>query len=104
MRKQTKYRSVWTEVDGIKFQSKKEARRYTVLNLMEKQGYINNLRRQVPYELNEGGSFSYVYKADFVYEQSDVTYVEDSKGFITREFRKKMKLMKSIYNIDIKLS
>lgn len=100
----SKYRAQRTEVDGITFASKKEATRYTVLKLMEKQGYIQQLRLQVPYDLNEGGTFRYRYIADFVYLQAGIEYVEDVKGYITREFKKKMKLMKQIHGIDIKLT
>lgn len=100
--KQHKYRAVRTVVDGISFPSKKEAARYVVLKRQELMGFISNLRRQVRYELNEGGNFKYAYFADFVYEQAGITYVEDSKGYRTREYKKKAKLMLKIYGITIK--
>jgi hypothetical protein len=58
---------------------------------------------QVPYELNEGGTFSYKYVADFVYTDTHTgdTIIEDVKGFRTREYLKKKKLMKKVYEIDI---
>ena len=47
----SKYNSRKTTVDGITFDSKKEARRYLVLKQMEQDGEIKNLRLQVPVEL-----------------------------------------------------
>jgi hypothetical protein len=47
----SKYNSRKTTVDGITFDSKKEARRYLVLKKMEQDGEIKNLRLQVPVEL-----------------------------------------------------
>lgn len=99
-----KFRAIPTTIDGIKFASKKEAARYGVLKMLERGGHITNLRLQVPYELNEGGTFKYTYRADFVYEERGKTIVEDVKGFITATFKKKMKLMKKIHGIDIKLT
>jgi len=100
--KQHKFKAQRTEIDGIKFASKKEANRYVILKLMDKQGYIRNLRLQVPYDLNPGGAFKYRYFADFVYEQGNDTIVEDCKGYLTREYKKKRALMLKIHNIKIK--
>ena len=48
----SKYYSVKTRaLDGTVFDSKKEARRYDQLCLMQKAGEITELRLQVPYEL-----------------------------------------------------
>lgn len=47
----SKYHSKKTEVDGILFDSKKEAQRYQQLKLMEKAGILCDLKRQVKYEL-----------------------------------------------------
>ena len=46
-----KYHAVKTQVDGIIFDSMKEAVRWQELKLLEKAGKIANLERQVPYEL-----------------------------------------------------
>lgn len=100
----SKYGNQKQEVDGILFDSAREAKRYKELMLLLKAGVIGLLRRQVPYELNEGGSHSLKYIADFVYVESETgeTVVEDSKGFRTREYIKKRKLMLKIHNIKIK--
>ncbi len=47
----SKYKAVRTEVDGIKFASKKEARRYGELLLLQRAGEISNLELQVPFLL-----------------------------------------------------
>ena len=46
-----KYRNIKTEVDGIKFDSKREAQRYQELKLLEKGGVISNLELQPKFEL-----------------------------------------------------
>lgn len=43
-----KYRNNKVEYDGIIFDSKKEAKRYAELKLLERTGRIKELRRQVP--------------------------------------------------------
>lgn len=102
-KKRSKYGNKKTEVDGIRFDSEREAKRYKQLLLLQKAGEIGLLRRQVDYELNEGGTHSLKYRADFVYMTKDgVEVVEDSKGCRTREYLKKRRLMKSIYGIEIK--
>lgn len=91
-----------TEVNGITFDSRKEAKRYKELLLLLKAGEIGLLELQVPYQLNEGGTHSLKYIADFVYVRKDGTkVVEDCKGFRTREYIKKRKLMLKIHNIKI---
>lgn len=90
-------------VDGIRFDSAKEVARYGELKLLLKAGKIGLLERQVPYELNEGGAFSYKYVADFVYRLSDtgLQVVEDCKGYRTREYKKKKRLIKKVWGIEI---
>ena len=88
----------------MKFDSKKEAKRYKELRLLLKSGEIGFLARQVQYELNEGGSHSLIYIADFQYTTKEgELIVEDVKGVLTREFKKKRMLMKKIHGIDIKI-
>ncbi|MGL5681702.1 MAG: DUF1064 domain-containing protein [Marinifilaceae bacterium] len=89
--------------------SKKEHNRANELKFLEQQGIISNLREQVKYELvplqplNKGYSErSVTYVADFVYIREGVEIVEDTKGFRTREYVIKRKLMKYFHNIEIK--
>lgn len=108
----SKYHAKKTAVDGITFDSRKEANRWTELRLMEKAGMIKNLERQKRYELTptqrdpETGKVieraSY-YVADFVYEDEDGnTVIEDSKGMRTDVYILKRKIMLARYGIRIK--
>lgn len=102
-KKRSKYGNSKTEVDGEIFDSAKEADRYKDLVLLRKAGVIGLLRRQVEYELNPGGTHSLKYLADFVYviRITGVTVVEDVKGYRTREYLRKKRLMKKVHNIEI---
>ena len=103
-KKRSKMNNNICEVDGIKFDSEKEATRYGQLKILRKAGIIGLLELQKSYELNEGGSHSYKYQADFVYRiiKTGEEVVEDCKGFETVVFKKKEKLMKKIHGIIIK--
>lgn len=101
--KKKKYGNVGVEIDGIKFMSKREAARYVELRMLKVAGLITDLRLQVPYELNEGGTYSYKYIADFVYlDERGIEIIEDSKGYKTEVYKKKKLLMLKIYGIEIK--
>ena len=120
-----KYHSKKTVMDGITFDSKKEAERYSELKLLERCGAISNLELQKVYELipaqyelyerygkngqrlKDGKKCiekSCVYKADFVYIDNETgqQVVEDVKGFRTKEYKIKKKLMLYIHGIKIK--
>ena len=96
-----KYGNRKTVVDGITFDSKREATRYAELKLLQRAGEIFDLQRQVPFTLipkqtRDGKVIERpcVYKADFVYKEKDGTeVVEDVKGVCTKEYRIKKKLM-----------
>ena len=102
----SKYHAKRTEVDGIKFASKKEAKRYQELKILQENGVITNLRLQVPFILFEKSEYGRVIKyiADFVYydlnEHSEI--VEDSKGFRTDVYKLKKRMMGEKYGIKIK--
>lgn len=99
-----KYRNVPTVVDGIRFDSRAESRRWLELKLMEKCGMIRELERQVSYDLPVNGEIVCRYRADFVYRlpSGEIT-VEDIKSpaSITAAYRIKAKLMKAIWGITI---
>ncbi len=96
-----KYGAKKTIVDGIKFDSKKEARRYNALVMLEKAGAIQNLELQPRYDLIINGKKCGFYKADFRYTEKGKTVVEDVKGMKTPVYNLKKKLIKAIYDIDI---
>lgn len=101
----TKYHSKKTECDGITFDSKKEARRYQELKLLEKAGEITDLKLQPEFELipsfrKNGKTFrKTAYRADFSYfdRSSGKTIVEDVKGFKTDVYKLKSKLFEYRY-------
>lgn len=106
----TKYKSKKTIIDGITFDSKKEAKRYSELKLLLKSGQITDLELQkefilLPSRKGENGKVkerSVKYKADFVYrDKNGKQIVEDTKGFKTAEYIIKRKLMLYIHNIEI---
>lgn len=105
-----KYKNVRVEVDGIKFSSKKEARIWSQLVLLEKQGMISNLRRQVKFTFpGKVGDIRFVdsnrvmsYVADFVYIEQDKEIVADAKGMRTPEYKIKKALMWGLLGIKIK--
>ena len=97
----SKYRAIKTIVDGIKFDSKKEAARYSQLKLMEKSGAIKDLELQPRYDLIINGQKCGFYKADFRYFESGKEVVEDVKGMKTPMYNLKKKLIRAIYGIEI---
>jgi hypothetical protein len=101
-KKKSKYSNVKVVVDNITFDSIREAERYKVLKMLLAGGAISDLRLQVCYELNPGGTHSLKYIADFVYKEGDVEVVEDSKGARTAVYKKKARLMKKVRGIIIK--
>lgn len=100
----SKYHAVKTMVNGIRFDSRKEAHRYQELLLLEKAGEISALRLQVSYELipKQKGERACIYKADFVYEDHGETIVEDVKGVRTDAYKIKRKLMLWRYGVRIR--
>lgn len=116
----SKYHSRKVHADGMDFDSSKEYQRWLILRMMEKGGAIQNLQRQVPFELiptqrepdttgPRGGvkkgkllekSCSYI--ADFVYIQDGRQVVEDTKGVRTDDYIIKRKLMLHVHGIRIR--
>jgi len=108
-RRPNKYFAKKTLAFGEKFDSKWEAERYGQLKAMERAGVVEQLERQVKYELKINDVKICNYVADFTYllieeDGSSKYIVEDAKGVLTPEFKLKKKLMLAIQNIDIFLS
>lgn len=136
MRSRSKYHSRKVTIDGIEFDSQKEARRFRELSLLEKAGKITELQTQVKYILipaqyepdtvgKRGGKKrgklierECAYVADFVYkkpvsfqyenDEGHLTFadgwetvVEDTKGFKTKDYIIKRKLMLWVHSIRI---
>ena len=108
-KKVRKYRNKKCERDGIKFDSKKEADRYTILKILQKKGEIGLLELQKPFLLIETNETEKKceYWADFCYiiARTGEYVVEDVKSEATRKlstYIMKRKLMKAKFNIEIK--
>lgn len=115
-----KYHNKKVIVNGIDFPSKKEAKRYQELLLLERAGAISDLKRQVEYVLIpaqrepdtygvRGGlikgkviEHKCSYVADFVYTENGKTVVEDTKGFRTKDYILKRKMMLYFHGIRIR--
>lgn len=104
-----KYRNRKTERDGIVFDSKREADRYTQLRLLERAGKIHGLALQPSFTLvdsrrNALGKVerAVVYVADFLYFEGDSRVVEDAKGVRTPDYVIKRKLMLDRHGITVK--
>lgn len=123
-----KYKARKITRDGVTYDSLKEYRRFCDLSLLQRAGAITDLQRQVPFELipaqyeeiptgevyqrgeREGQpktkrvcveqSVSYV--ADFVYNKDGQKVVEDTKGFKTKDYILKRKMMLYFHGIKIK--
>ena len=106
--RKSKYRSIKTTVDDITFDSKKEAKRYQELKLLQRANKIENLRLQVPYVLIDKSKYGrqIKYIADFVYYDKELKreVVEDTKSEATKTpvYRLKKRLMAERYDIEIK--
>ena len=107
---QRKYGNEKVVINGQTFDSQAEYRRWRELCLMAQAGEIGDLQRQVRYELvpvqrDEDGNVlerACFYVADFVYTDADGrTVVEDVKGFRTKEYLIRRKLMLFRYGIRI---
>ena len=99
--KPRKYRNEPTEVDGHRFASLAEARRYMDLKRLQDAGEISQLRLQPRYPIVINGIPVCVYVADFSYIGSTGIVVEDVKGVRTAVYRLKNKLMRAVHGIDI---
>lgn len=102
-KRSSKYGNKKTVVDGITFDSKKEAARYQELKLMEKSGLILGLDLQTPYPIYVKGKKICTYKADFTYCVKGVSevVVEDVKGVRTPLYRLKKKLVEALHDVTI---
>lgn len=103
-RKTHKYGAKRTTVDGITFDSKREAERYDELQLLVRAGQIHGLRLQPSWDLHVMGVKVARYVADFSYHvwAEGPVVVEDVKGMRTPMYRLKAKMLKAEYGIEIR--
>lgn len=113
----SKYKSRKITKDGMVFDSLREYKRYTELALLEKAGQISDLQRQEKFVLipaqyetviDKNGKWKHkcverecAYYADFSYWKDGYKVVEDTKGFRTKDYIIKRKLMRYMNDIAI---
>lgn len=122
--KVSKYRNTKVSFQGEEFDSKREMQRYLVLKDAERNGIIQNLQKQVKFELipkieedivihlkrknkiqRKTIQQPIIYRADFVYEKDGVMVVEDVKisdFLLPKEYLLKEKLFRWKYGFKIK--
>ena len=101
----SKYHNKKETIDGITFDSKKEAKRYQQLKLLEQAGLIKNLELQKEFPLQpsfkkNGKTYRKIsYIADFFYYDNKLKQfvVEDTKGFRTDVYKIKKKMFEYKY-------
>ena len=110
-----KYRAKPEIVDGVRFASKREAKRYRELKLLEAGGFITELELQPKFKLGADDapilirSAGYpngrraVYLADFRYRHEGETVIEDVKGIDTPLSRLKRAVVEAQYRVQIAL-
>jgi hypothetical protein len=98
-----KYNAVKTTINGITFDSKREASRYQELMLLQRAGQIQDLALQVPFAITVNGKKICKYIADFQYVDVSTgkTVTEDSKGYRNQVYIIKRKLVEALYNVKI---
>lgn len=121
-----KYNNTKVEFDNIKFDSKREMRRYLVLKEAQERGVITDLELQPKYELIPAIREEYIkhlktkdkvetrtvqlaitYTADFRYKKDGVTVVEDVKASpnmaaLDKAFLLKEKMFRYFFGFPIK--
>lgn len=108
----SKYRAKPTVVDGFRFASQAEARRYRELLLLGQAGRLRNLELQPRFSLKVDGVTVATYVADFRYEERRLDrvalrylwddVVEDVKGMKTPMYRLKKKFVEAQYGVQIR--
>lgn len=92
--KKNKYHNTQIVIDGVRYDSKKEYERHCELILLEKSGVISNLRfhdKKDTIILQDKPLITY--EPDFCYEENEEFIIEDLKGFQTKEFKLKKKMI-----------
>lgn len=101
----SKYRAIPTVVDGVRFASKAEAKRYGELKLLERAGQVRGLLLQPAFVLHAVREGRLVavgkYVADFAYQKDGALVYEDVKGMRTPLYRWKKKHVEAEYGIQI---
>jgi hypothetical protein len=103
MPRKSKYGAKPVVIDGIRFASTHEGKRYAELKLLAKAGEINGLELQPKLNIWIGGKLVFSYIADFSYSdrKTGKTIFEDAKGVRTPVYKLKKKIIEAHYGIEI---
>ena len=93
-----KFNAKPTELDGIKFSSNKEAKRYTELKILKSSSEVLFFLRQVPFHLP--GNVRYVCDFMVFWNNGEIT-IEDVKGMKLPLYEAKKKILEATYPIEI---
>ena len=85
--KESKYHAKKVEIEGVQFDSKKEARLWVRLQNLQRMGVISELQRQVRFELvpKQKDERAVYYVADYVFKEGDKLVVADCKSSMTKK-------------------
>lgn len=95
-----KFKSVYIDIDNIKFASKLESQYYIMLKLWKKYNHIKFFLRQVPFDLP--GGVKYFVDYQIFYPDGTIKFV-DVKGIETEVFKIKKKMVEALYPITIEV-
>lgn len=101
-KKRSKYNNQKVFFNDHYFDSQKECNYYIALRARLIRGEISDLKLQQAFQLNEGGTHSLEYIADFVWQENGLQVVCDVKGFKTVSYKKKRALMLKVHAVTIK--
>tara|TARA_Y100000310_G_scaffold150480_1_gene149909 strand:- start:438 stop:788 length:351 start_codon:yes stop_codon:yes gene_type:complete len=113
MKRRHKYNAKKTAVDGIAFDSKREAKRYVELKLLEKAGEIFGLTLQPTFRFRISGNAVLIrskgypsgrqasYRADFRYVRDGQDVIEDVKGVRTPLYKLKKAMVEAQYGVRV---
>ena len=98
----SKYKAKPVVIDGRRFASQKEGRKYSDLKILKRVGKLVDFECQVPFEIIINGQKICKYIADFItYDPDGKRHILDVKGVKTSVYRLKKKLMLVVLGLVI---
>jgi hypothetical protein len=100
-----KFRAVRTTLDGITFDSKREAAYYAELKLRERAGEVSEVELQPRFPLMVGSEVIGSYRADFKFwdNRENKQRVVDIKGVEPKGFRRTLKHVRAQYGVEVEI-
>lgn len=98
-----KYRAKPTVLDGIRFDSKREAATYANLKIIERAGKISDLVVHLRYDLYVGKEKIGAYESDFTFIEDGKRKIVDVKGMDTPLSKWKRKHLAAQYGVEVEI-